>query len=103
MSKEQLYKLKHYILNNLYKGFITSLNALYAALILFAKKANRSLQIYIDYCKLNKLIKKDLYSISLINKMMAYISKAKIFIKLNIQQAFYCIYINKDSKKLTIF
>ena len=43
MSKEQLYKLKHYILDNLYKGFITSLNALYTAPILFAKKANGSL------------------------------------------------------------
>ena len=43
MSKEQLHKLKRYILDNLYKGFITSLNAPYAAPILFAKKTNRSL------------------------------------------------------------
>ena len=84
MFKKQLYKLKHYILNNLYKGFITFLNVLYAALILFAKKANKSLQIYINYYKLNKLIKKDLYLIFFINKIIAYISKAKVFIKLNI-------------------
>ena len=39
MFKKQLYKLKHYILNNLYKGFITFLNALYIASILFIKKS----------------------------------------------------------------
>ena len=48
------------------------------------KKANKSLQIYINYCKLNKLIKKNLYLISLINKIIAYIFKAKVFTKLNI-------------------
>ena len=84
MFKKQLYKLKYYILNNLYKDFITFLNILYTALILFTKKTNKSLQIYINYYKLNKLIKKNLYLISLINKIIAYISKAKVFIKLNI-------------------
>ena len=84
MSKKQLYKLKHYILNNLYKGFIIPLNMLYTALILFIKKANKSLQIYINYYKLNSLIKKNLYLIFLINKIIACISKAKVFIKLNI-------------------
>ena len=57
---------------------------LYTAPILFTKKTNKSLQIYINYCKLNSLIKKDLYLIFLINKIIAYISKAKVFIKLNI-------------------
>ena len=38
----------------------------------------------IDYCKLNKLRKKNLYLIPFINEIIAYISKAKVFTKLNI-------------------
>ncbi len=52
--------------------------------ILFAKKAKGRLKFYINYRKLNKLIKKDSYLILLINKILARICKVKVFIKLDV-------------------
>ena len=84
MTKEQLSETKRYIVDNLYKGFIEPSGVLYSALILFAKKADGSLRLCVDYRKLNALLKKDPYPIPLIDEIIARISKAKVFIKLNI-------------------
>ena len=43
LSLEELQTCKQYLVNNLNKGFIEPSQALFAALILFARKANRSL------------------------------------------------------------
>jgi hypothetical protein len=53
------------------------------------KKANKSLHFYIDFRKLNLLIKKDRYPLLLINETLAQIGRAKLFTKLDIRQAFY--------------
>ena len=46
---------------------------------------------------------KDRYLLPLLNKTLAQINRAKIFIKLNIRQAFHQIRIDLRSKDLTIF
>ena len=51
----ELETVKKYLVNNLEKGFIAPSQALFAALILFVKKANGSLQLCIDFCKLNHI------------------------------------------------
>ncbi len=56
---EELKVIKKYLVENLDKGFIKSSQVLFIALILFVKKPDRSLYFYIDYRKLNLLIKKD--------------------------------------------
>ena len=84
ITKKQLSETKRYIVDNLYKGFIKPSGALYAAPILFAKKADGSLRLYVDYRKLNVLLKKDPYLIPLIDEMMARVCKAKVFTKLDI-------------------
>ena len=56
-----------------------------------------------DYQKLNALSKKDQYPLSLIDKTINQINNAKIFTKLDIQQAFYRIQIDPDYKELTTF
>jgi hypothetical protein len=88
-TTKELLAIKEYLINNLDKGFIILSLAPFASPILFIKKPNRLLQFYIDYQKLNQLTKKDQYPLPLINKTLAYISQAKIFTKLDIQQAFY--------------
>lgn len=47
--------LKTYIKNNLANGFIRPSKSPTEILILFNKKSNRSLRLYIDYCELNNL------------------------------------------------
>lgn len=85
MTDEQLLETKRYITKNLYKGFIVPSKAPYTAPILFTKKPNGGLRFYIDYRKLNKLTEFDPYPIPLIDEIIAQISKAKIFTKIDIQ------------------
>src|SRR2546423_12353145 len=85
---EELRACKQYLVENLSKGFIDSSQSLFAAPILFAQKANRGLRFCVDYCKLNAVTCKDCYPILLFDKTLACISKAKIFTKFDICQAF---------------
>jgi hypothetical protein len=103
MTDEQLSETKRYIVDNLHKGFIEPSNAPYAAPILFARKPNGGLRFCVDYRKLNELTKRDPYPIPLIDEMMARICKAKIFTKLDIQQAFHRIRMTQDSEDFTTF
>ena len=65
----ELETVKHYLMENLYKGFIETSQASFTLSILFIKKSNKGLRFYIDYQKLNNLIKKDRYLLSLIDEI----------------------------------
>src|SRR6266487_5235547 len=103
MTQEELLVVKEYLLDNLDKGFIKPSQALFAAPVLFVRKPDRSLRFCLDYCKLNALTYKDYYLLSLIDETLVQISQVKVFTKLDIRQAFYCICIAPDSKELTTF
>ena len=103
MTTEKLKAVKKYLKKNLHKGFIEPSQAPFTASVLFIWKGNSVLQFCIDYQKLNALTKKDQYLLSLIDKTLAWISQAKIFIKLDICQAFHCIHMDPESEKLTTF
>ena len=85
MTTEELIAIKEYLLENLHKGFIILSNTPFASLILFVSMPNRGLRFYIDYRKLNSIIKKDQYPLPLIDETFARITKAKIFTKLDIR------------------
>ncbi len=76
LSKDELLLIKKYLKENLNKDFIESSTAFYASLILFAKKSDDELRFCVDYRKLNAIIKKNRYSISLIAETIAQLSKA---------------------------
>jgi hypothetical protein len=61
----------------------------FASPILFVKKANGSLQFYINFQRLNALTYKDLYPLLLIDKTLSRLVQVKIFTKLDIWQAFH--------------
>jgi hypothetical protein len=67
---------------------------------MFIKKLGEEIRLYINYCLLNTIIKKDCYLILLIKKTMANIAGYKIITKLNIWKTFNKIRIailkNKD-------
>ena len=102
-TTKELLATKKYIIEYLNKGFIESSQALFAVPILFVQKANSTLQLCIDFQKLNFLIWKNWYLLLFINKTLAWLEKAKIFTKLDIQRTFYQIYIYFVSKELTSF
>ena len=59
--------------------------------MLFIKKINNLLRLYIDYKKLNEIIIKNNYSLSLFLKTLKRFTYAKHFIKINIRNAYYKI------------
>ncbi len=103
MFNHKLQKIKKYLINHLNKEFIFFSFALYISLILFIKKKDDSLRFCIDYRKLNALIKRNHYSLSLINETLTHIQESKYLTQLNIIVAFNKLHMHSDSEDLTIF
>ncbi len=70
MSSVKLIKIKEYLNENLSKNYITSSQILYSSSVLFILKANDDLRFCIDYQKLNVIIKRNCYSLSLIDEII---------------------------------
>ena len=103
MFNHKLQKIKKYLINHLNKEFIFFSFASYVSLILFIEKKDDSLHFCIDYRKLNALIKRNHYSLSLIDETFAHIQESKYLTQLNIIVAFNKLRMHSDSKDLTIF
>ncbi len=77
MSDYKLQKMKNYLIEHLNKSFISSSLISYASLILFIEKKDDSLRFCVDYRKLNALIKRNRYSLLLIDETLARIQDSK--------------------------
>ena len=77
MSRDELLILQKTLIDLLDKRFIRVSNSLITALILFIKKLKRGLRFYIDYRRLNRVIKKDRYPLPFIYETLRNINKAK--------------------------
>ena len=103
MFNHKLQKIKKYLINHLNKEFIFFSFASYVSFILFIEKKDDSLRFYIDYRKLNALIKRNHYSLSLIDETFACIQESKYLIQLNIIVMFNKLHMHSDNENLTIF
>jgi len=103
MSLYKLQKVKKYLNENLFKEFIISSKASYFSLVLFALKANEDLRFCIDYQKLNAIIKRNCYFLSLINEMINKIVDCKHLTQLDIISTFNKLRMHSDSENYTIF
>jgi len=103
MSFYKLQKVKKYLNENLFKEFITSSKALYFLLVLFILKANEDLWFCVDYQKLNVIIKRNHYFLSLINEVIDKIVDCKHLTWLNIISTFNKLRMHSDNKNYTIF
>ncbi len=103
MLSHKLQKIKKYLEKNLKKKFITFSKAFFASLILFVKKKDDSLCFCINYWKLNALIKRNRYSIFLIDEVLAQIQDSKYLIQFNIIAAFNKLQMSSESENLTTF
>ncbi|KAG5718731.1 hypothetical protein E4T56_gene2681 [Termitomyces sp. T112] len=84
MSKIELQALKEYLDDMLGKGFICLSISAASALVLFAKKKDRSLRLCVDYWGLNKVIKKNQYPLPLIGDLVDHLCSAKIYTKIDL-------------------
>ncbi len=103
MSDYKLQKMKNYLIKHLNKSFISFSSISYASLILFIEKKDDSLRFCVDYRKLNALIKRDCYSLLLIDETLARIQDSKYLTQLNIIIIFNKLYMHSKSEDLTIF
>ncbi len=103
MSLYKLQKVKKYLNENLFKEFIIFSKASYFSLILFILKANEDLRFCVDYWKLNAIIKRNRYSLSLIDEMINKIVNCKHLTQLNIISTFNKLRMHSDSENYTIF
>jgi len=71
--------------------------------ILFILKVNNIIQLYINYRRLNKITIKNQYPLLLVSELFNRLSYIKIFIKLDLYNIYYKIYIKKGDKWKTIF
>ena len=98
MIREELLILWRTLIELLNKNFIRVSDFSTVFSVLFIRKSNKDLRFCVSYHSLNIIIKKNRYSLSLIQKMLSMISKAKWFTKLNVSAAFHKIRIIKDNK-----
>jgi len=103
MSDYKLQKMKNYLIEHLNKSFISFSSTLYASFILFVEKKDDSLRFCVDYRKLNALIKRDRYSLLLIDETLARIQGSKYLTRLNIIVVFNKLRMHSKSEDLTIF
>jgi len=103
MFDHKLQKIKKYLIEHLNKKFIFFSFASYVSLILFIEKKDESLRFCVDYRKLNALIKRNRYSLSLIDETFAHIQESKYLTRLNIIVTFNKLRMHSDSEDLTIF
>ena len=103
MSSHKLQKIKKYLEENLKKKFITLSKATFASSILFIEKKDDNLRFCVNYWKLNALIKRNRYSILLIDKVFTWIQDSKYLIQLNIIVTFNKLRISTESENLITF
>ena len=84
MAPLELKELKVQLQDLLDKDFIRSSTSLWGALVLFVKKKDRSLCLYIDYRQLNKIIKKNKYSLSRIDDLFDQLQGIEYFSKIDL-------------------
>ena len=85
------------------KEFIIFNYVLFALFVLFAEKLNEKLRFYVNYKKLNVIIKKNRYFISLINEILIKIQDCKYLTRLNIIITFNKLRMHLNNEIFIIF
>ena len=66
--------------------------------MLFILKKNDTLRLYVDYRKLNRIIKKNRHSLSFIFQILNVMTENKYFTKINLRNVYHRIKINKKNE-----
>jgi len=98
LSTLELETLKEFIKENLHTRFIHSSYLPYMVLVLFVKKKDSSLCLYMDYQGLNKITRKDRYPILLVFNLLDVPKKARIYTKIDLCSAYHLVYITEGDK-----
>jgi hypothetical protein len=103
LTESEQDELRRHVENNLRRGYIRPSTSSAGAPILFAPKKDGGLRLCVDYRKLNEITIKNRYPLPLIDEMRQQTSKAKIFTKLDIRDAYHQIRIKEGDEWKTAF
>ena len=101
--KYKFEQIKKYLNEHLKKKFIVSNYTLFALFVLLIEKSNKELRFCVDYRKLNAIIKRNRYFISLINEVLIKIQNCKYLTRLNIIIVFNKLRMYSNNKNFIIF
>ena len=85
--------VKEFIEKNLNTNFIQPTSSLYGAPVLFIKKKDGSLCLYVDFHGLNHISKKNWYSLPLISDLLDSPRKAWVYSKIDLHHAYHLVHI----------
>lgn len=77
--------------------------SLVTVFIIFIPKKGIKLKLYIDYYTFNKITKKNYIALLFIQEILDRLSLAKIFIKLDLKNIYYCVQIKQGNEEKTAF
>jgi len=103
LSKFKQEALKEFIDENQTNGFIHSTSSPHGAPVLFVKKKDRSLRLCVDFCRLNKITKKDRYLLLLISDLLDPPCKAHIYTKIDFRHTYHLVRIAEGDEWKTTF
>ena len=100
-SKQEAFK--KFIEKNLNISFIQPTSSLYSVLVLFIKKKDSSLYLYINFCSFNCISKKDCYPFLLISNLLDSPCKAQVYSKIDFCHAYHLVCIANGDEWKTAF
>jgi hypothetical protein len=103
LSRRELDILQEYLNTAQEKGWIRPSKSPAGAPILFVPKSDGTMRLCVDYQGLNKVTVKNWYPIPLVSEMLDRLSKAAIFSKLDLRDAYYRLQIKEGDKWKTAF
>ena len=103
MFQNELSTIREYLFTTLKKKWIRSFNSFIEASMLFVKKLDDNLRLYVNYRELNEMTIKNKYSLSLLSKILDRFANARHFIKIDIRNAYHRIRIRKSDEWKTTF
>ena len=103
MAPVELQKLKVQIQELLGQGFIRSSTSPWGALVLFAKKKDKTLRLCIDYRQLNRLTIKNRYPLARIDDLFDQLRGARVYSKIDLHTGYHQLRVREvDIPKTTL-
>jgi hypothetical protein len=103
MASSELKKLKEQLQELLDKGFIHPSTSPCGTLVLFVKKEDGSMRMYIDYRELNKVTIKNRYPLPRIDNLLDQLQGARIFSKVDLHSGYHQMRVKEEDIPKTAF
>ncbi|GBM17825.1 Retrovirus-related Pol polyprotein from transposon 297 [Araneus ventricosus] len=85
------------------QGIVEPCSSEYSSPVVIVRKKDGTPRVCIDYRKLNKVIVKDRFHLPLIEDILDRLQGSRVFITIDLKNAFFHVDVNKDSRKYTSF